>query len=280
MSEYHAQTNETEIVKLSSGIEQVRWRRNSSAPEGEVGLEIRTRFVGNGADLEIELSDHSGKKYEKFKENITGNRFWALIRVPEKARDALYADVKLPKHGLKQKSPPLLIIPPVAITNVKWSEREARRGDVLKLTADVKGAPDGTDAELVIWEHDADDAHDLVTKFNVLVEKHKVEAEWEYEYHEDTDDIPTKEESEKGYNPPEYFFRVTVHGVSADSELLTFKDWIDIELKNQFDIPIPEENYVLRLPDGTERKGKLDKDGRSTEKDVPPGKTVIEFPDL
>jgi len=277
---YKGNTNEVKEVKLASAIQTVAWTCPVAAPGAEVSLEIFTSYVGNGAELEVKLSEHSGKKHGTLKGIVAGNRYRAAVTVPEKAQDALYADVKLSKHGLKQKSPPLLLVPPVQIKNLKWSAKEARRGDVLTLTADIEGAPVGTDAKIGIWEHDDDGAHDPITDLSAPIKSGKVKIDWEYEYHEDTDDIPTTEEAEKGYNPPEYFFRVEALGVTADSDLLKFKDWIEIELKDQFGAPIPEENYTLRLPDGSERKGKLDKEGKATEKDVPPGKATFEFPDL
>ena len=108
---------------------------------------------------------------------------------------------------LTKKSNCMYVYPAVEIKNLKWDKNEARRGDILKLTADVTNVYEGAEAEIQIWEHDSDGAHDLITKFPVIVKNKKIEADWEYEYHEDTDDIPTEEETEKGYNPPEYFFR-------------------------------------------------------------------------
>lgn len=280
MADHRTQTDAVKKVTLPSALSAVSWSRRSSAPGGMVGLEVFTAFVGNGAALEIELTDQSGKSFGKFKDKITGNRFWADIRVPKDARQALFATVKLPKHGLNQKSAALLLGPAVEITNLKWDKKEARRGDILKLTADVKGVPDGTEALLQILEHDSDGAHDLVTKFTLEVKNKKVELDWEYEYHEDTDDIPTKDEAAKGYNPPEYFFTVAIGGVTEKSGLLTFKDWVDIVLKNQDGKPIPDEDYVIHLPDGATRKGKLDSEGKAIEKDVPPGKYTVEFPNL
>jgi len=177
------------------------------------------------------------------------------------------------------KSNPLIILPKIEITNAKWDKKEARRGDILKLSANIKGVPDGTEAEIEIWEHDADEAHDLITKFQVIVKDSKVESEWEYEYHEDTDDIPTEEESEKGYNPPEYFFRVRVGEVSADSELLTFKDWIEIRLIDGFGDPVSEAEFIVRLADGSEVQGKLDDKGYALVEDIPPGAYWVQFPE-
>lgn len=281
MSKIHqSKTDEIKKVELPSAIEQVIWKKPIVACGSQVGIEVYTCYVGNNSDIEIEFSDHSGKKIGTTKSKISRNFLQLQFLVPKDAQKILYATAKLPKHSLEKKSNPLLVTPPLEITNLKWDKKEARRGDILKLKADVKGAQEGSEAEIEIWEHDADGAHDLITKFPKVVKNNKIEADWEYEYHEDTDDIPTKEESEKGYHPPEYFFRVSLNGVSEDSGLLKFKDWIEIDLKNQLDQPIPNEKYELMLPDGTKREGKLDELGKAIEKDVPPGKCLISFPEL
>ncbi len=267
-------------VQLASAIRVVTWTEAKAAPGGTVGLEVFTEFVGNDADLNLELSDRNGKKHGTVRDKISGNHFWATIRVPAGAEKELYATAELPKHGLKLKSDPLVVLPAVEIKNLKWDRNEARRGDVVGMTADIKGVPDGTESTLTILEHDADGAHDRVTSFTVPVKQGKIESKWEYEYIEDTDEIPTKEEAAKGYNPPEYFFRITIGGVSADSGLLLFKDWVEIDLKDQAGKPIPDQDYELKLPDGTTRKGKLDANGTAREKDVPPGPYTIEFPKL
>jgi hypothetical protein len=266
-------------VKLPSTIERVLWTAPIVAVGAVVGLEIFTHFVGDCSEMDIELSDHTGKKFGKYKEKITGNRFWAQIKVPADAKQALYAEVKLPKHGLQMKSNPLILLPAVEITNLKWDKKEARRGDILKLTADIKGVQDDVEAEISIWEYDDDLAHDFISKFPATVKDGKIEADWEYEYHEDTDGIPTDRELEKGYNPPEYFFRVSLGGVQADSGILEFKDWLEISLKDNFGDPVPDADYVLKLADGTEKQGKLDKDGRARIEDIPPGSYWIHFPE-
>jgi len=280
MTDHQGNTDEPTKVELTSEIQRVIWTKQKAVPGGMAGLEIHTHYVGSNSELKIELEDHQGKSFGKYKEKIHGNRFWANIKIPEDAKDALYAKVKLPKHGLELKSNPLIILPKIEITNAKWDKKEARRGDILKLTANIKGVPDGTEAEIEIWEHDADEAHDLITKFPVIVKDSKVESEWEFEYHEDTDEIPTKEESEKGYNPPEYFFRVKVGEVHKDSELLEFKDWIEISLVDKDENPMPDEKYILYLADGSQKKGTLDNQGKAKIEDILPGPVKIEYPDV
>jgi hypothetical protein len=275
---HRGDTDKTTKIELPSAIEQIAWSRGIASPGGEIALGVFTHYVGNGSELEIELSDNSGKQIDTLKEKLVGNRFWTTITIPENARDALFADVILQKHGLSKRSPALVLTPPVKITDVKWDKEEIHRGEKATLTATVEGVPDGMEAEISIWENDEEGAHELVTKFPGIVRDGQIEAEWEFEYHDDTDDIPTEEETEKGYRIPEYFFRVSMFGTKAESELIRFKDWIEIELST--DESASGIRYVLYLPDGTTREGKLDSDGRSREDDMPPGGYIVDFPDL
>ena len=270
-------TDRKQEIKLDSSIEQVVWAKNSASPGGKVGIEVFTKFVGNNSELKIEISDKSGKTFETIKGKISGNHYWKEINVPEKAKDELYAEVSLSKHGLSKKSNGLYLFPFVEIKNLKWDKQEAKRGEVLKLTADIKGLADGNEAEIQIWEHDADQAHDLVTKFSVVIKNQKIEAEWEFQYVDDTDDIPSHNESENGYQWPEYFFRVVVAGKSADSGLLKFKDWVEIEFQDNSGNSLIDVQYFLRLADGSERKGKTDNQGLAKEINIPPGNVYLEF---
>ena len=72
-----------------------------------------------------------------------------------------------------------------SLFNAKWSKDEAKVGDVVKLTAEVEGYKDGTEALFVIWERDLDGKDDHITQMTYKVQGGKVEAEWKYEYHED-----------------------------------------------------------------------------------------------
>jgi hypothetical protein len=150
---------------------------------------------------------------------------------------------------------------------------------VVGLTADAKGFPNGTRIPIAIFEHDDDGGHDFITEIEGTIRNEKLKTEWAYEYHEDTDDIPKDGEAEKGYSPPEYFFRAGADGVTVDSGLLLFKDYVDIAL-TVAGKPAAGEEYTLTLPDGAERKGKLGDDGKAREKDVPPGPFSVKFPRL
>lgn len=272
MSSHKGAVDEAHQIELPSSIERVQWADLRAAPGGTVGLEVSTRYVGNGSTLQIKLTDHKGTTHGTFKNQIHNNHLSAEVQVPPKAKDALYAEVKLPKHGLKQKSPALLLTAPVKIKNAEWSKDEARRGDVLTLSADVKGVPDGTEATIEIFEHDEESAHDLIAELSTVVEKERVEVEWEYEYHEDTDRIPTDEEAEKGYKPPEYLFQVSVEGVTARSGLLSFKDWVEFLFTDAHGKPREDVKDVkFRYPDGKEVEKEPNEKGKVILEDIPPG---------
>jgi hypothetical protein len=284
MATYRGTTNETHRIQLDSAVDVVAWDRRIAAPGARVGLDIRTHFVGNGAAVEVQLRDQRGTTFTRYTEGITANRLRVEVPVPADAAEALFADVALPKHGLKTSSPPLLLTPRIDLQDLQWVKdgaeaTEARRGDTLTLRATAKGAPDGLEAELTVFEHDADGAHDLVTRFPARIRREQIEAQWAFAYVEDTDDIPTDDEVESGYSHPEYFFRVDAAGVRAESGQLRFQDWIRVTVVDDFGQPAVSAEYVLHLPDGSQRQGTLDEAGALYATDLPPGPVRVECPD-
>ena len=295
MHEYEKQTDEIHEVKLDSKITNVNWRQKIATVGDKVSFFVQTHYVGSGSDIEVKFEDKKGKirlstgdEPGKMKGIVSGkvygDQFMGTIVIPEKAREELKFTVKLNKHGLEMKSKPIIVFPKINVTNLKWGQKEARRGDVVKLSADIEGLPDEAEVMILIYEYDQDGAHDFITKFPCRVQNKKIETEWEYEYHEDTDEIPTQEEKEKygkNYNPPEYFFVIDFHGQrfgeEQESGLLEFKDWIELVLFDGAGIEIPDIGYKLTLPDGNQRSGKLDKNGYAKQDDIPPGKATVEW---
>ena len=284
MAEYTKPTDKVHIITLESKITHAIWRSKVACVEEKAVFEVWTHFVGNGSDIQIKVEDKRGKTVGKVKGKVYGDYYAGSVIVPKKAKEELSFTAKLPKHGLEMKSNTLKVIPPIKVTNMKWGQKEARREDVVKLSADIEGVPDETEVIIHIYEHDQDGAHDFITKFPCCVKNKKIDAEWEYEYHEDTDEIPTDEEMKKygkSYNPSEYFWVVDVYGKrfgeKQESGLLEFKDWVSIELKDEQRNVIGNVDYVLHLPDGSEKRGTLDDDGIAKEEDIPPGKIIIEF---
>jgi len=284
MAEYTKPTDEVHVITIESKITHAIWRTRVACVKEKAVFEVWTHFVGNGSEIQIKVEDKRGKKIEKLKGKVYGDYFAGSILVSKKAKEELSFTAKLPKHGLEMKSDTLRVIPAIKVTNMKWGQKEARREDVVKLSADIEGVPDETEVMIHIYEYDQDGAHDFITKFPCRVKNKKIEADWEYEYHEDTDAISTDEEMKeygKSYNPPEYFWVVDVagkrFGEEQESGLLEFKDWIEIDLRDINGQIVPNEDYTIHLPDGKKRDGTLDSNGYARVEDIPPGKFTVEF---
>ena len=163
------------------------------------------------------------------------------------------------------------------ILSAFWNVPAARRGDVLALQASTENFLNGEKATFRIYEYDSDGNHDFIAELEAKVERGMASTQWAFRYDKDTDDILSREESEIGYNPPEYFFELEIGKKTARSVLLEFKDWIEFELKDQERRPIPNICYIAYLPDGIRAVGRLDSDGCGRLEDVPPGKVRLEF---
>ena len=56
--------------------------------------------------------------------------------------------------------------------------------------------------------------------------------------------------------------------------------WVEIELVGEDDSPIPDEKFELTMPDGTQHRGKLNRDGWARVEGRGEGKCAVCFPDL
>ncbi|MBU8922135.1 MAG: hypothetical protein KOO63_09995 [Bacteroidales bacterium] len=288
-SEFKKPVDSEEEIKLDSGLIYADWSQGSAFSGYPARLEVGTVFVGNGAKIEISGKSEGGKKFDKIKDTINANKYTGEIDIPEDVEpgDMIWFEVKLSANSIDGESSRIPVYPAPLITNMAWSAQEARRGDVLKLTADVERVEAGTEALVTILEYDNDSAHDKIVEIPAEIRDMKLELEWEYEYHEDADELPTSEEVGRyggEYNPPEYFFIIDIKGFKAgagqESGLLTFKDYIEIVLRDAGNVPKADERYVLHMPDGSTRDGNLDSDGKAREEGIPPGHVKVEFPDM
>ncbi len=276
-------------IELESSLISASWRTGLAIGGTNAKLEVRTCFVGNGATIKITAHSESGSRLGKIKDKIRNNIYLGEIPIPGDIEegDRVYFEVDLPKNGVSGESTMIPATPPVVVSNMRWSAEEARRGDVLELTAEVEGIRSNTPVSLVIYEYDRDSAHDKIATIPAEVVGGRVEALWEYEYHEDTDEIPTEEEMQeygRNYNPPEYFFTILYEGQEfgreQESGLLLFKDWVCLKLVDGQGNPIGEKDYQVTLPDGETRSGKLDRNGRARLDNIPPGRITVQYQDL
>ncbi len=286
-TKFNKATDSQHQEKLESTLLSALWRAGVAIAGETAEFEVLTSFVGQGADIKITGKSEKGKKLGKVSGQMKNNKFVGSLDIPDdlKRDDAVFFEVDLSKNGIKDESNHIPVLP-IKVSNMKWSAKEARRGDLLKLTADVKGCYEGTEVIVTIYEYDRDNIHDKIIDIPAEINKEKLELMWEFQFYNDTGEIPTDEELKNyggKYSNPEYFFTLKIAGVEfgkkQESGLLTFKDSYETQLVDRDGQPIPDRDYELLLPDGTKSKGKTDKEGKIFLKDVPPGNITIEFPE-
>ena len=66
-------------------------------------------------------------------------------------------------------------------------------------------------------------------------------------------------------------------GDKQESDLLQFKDWIEVDLQDETGNPLADEPFTCLLPDGTKQEGILDENGHARLESVPPGPVEVSF---
>lgn len=288
-TKFSKSTDKEHKVKLESSILHAAWSTNVAYAGSEIGVEVKTMFVGEGGKIKITGKSEKGKKLGKINDKIFGNGYSGKLTIPEKIKigDKAFFEVKLPQLGLSAKSNRIPIYPRIVVSNMAWDKKEAGRGDTLKLAADVEGVRDESEVKIIIYEHDRDGNHDRVAEIPAGVKNKRIEVMWEFEYHDDTLNILTENElqkysKEKHYACPEYFFTLNIgdeeFGKNQESGLIVFKDWIDFTLLDEKGEPYKNEDYIILLADGNNRKGTLDENGGGREQELPPGEITIILP--
>jgi len=288
-TKFNKSTDKEHKIKLESSILHATWSGNEVHAGSEALIEVKTLFVGEGGKIKITGKSEKGKKLGKIKDKIYGNGFSGRLTIPDKIKpgDMAYFKVELSGLGVSAESNHVPIRPKIEISNMKWDKQEARRGDVLKLSADIGGVRDETEVSVIIYEYDQDGNHDKIVEIPTNVKSKKIEVEWEYEYHDSTLNIATEKQlqkykKEKHYANPEYYFTLKIDdeefGQKQESGLFKFKDMLDFTLLKDSGEPYANEDYIILLADGKDRKGTLDESGHGSEQDLPPGEATIILP--
>jgi uncharacterized Zn-binding protein involved in type VI secretion len=168
------------------------------------------------------------------------------------------------------------------MSEAEWSVAEAAMGETVKMSAKVEGAEPGAEATFTVYQRDLSGADRAVEKVEAQVNGTQVEAEWELVYlpdqpgkEDDTGEIVTALQK---YSAPEYYFEVAVKQLQTRSGMMVYKDYVEIELKDEDGNPMAGEDYVVYLSNGEVRQGKLDSNGYMKEENIPPVFVHVAFP--
>ncbi len=288
MSQHTVGADEEATIELTPSIISCYPMSAMAPAESEIECQVLTAMVGQGARIRV-TGKINGSRCSTVNGRIYGNLFSAQIAIPEDVEfgDEFTFDVELPGNDCDDESTPIPCTPAVTVSNRRWSQETARRGDLLTLTGDVAGLRTGMDVEIVIYEYDTDELHDELIALPARIDDGSFEVSWEFDYVEETDRIHTEEqlsEAGRNYSPPEFFFAVRVGGVEFGSEQpeprLEFQDWIELALRDGANLPIPGQAYRITTADGNVIEGELDDQGLAVVEDIPPGPYGVEYPDL
>lgn len=162
---------------------------------------------------------------------------------------------------------------PNELINARWSKLEARVGDEVELAVDA-GFADGTEVTFRIREQDADGEDDPVAEVTGQVEGQVARARWTFAWTDDEDDAAAEDEA---FPAPEYVFRAECAEAHADSRLLRFKDWVELELLDREEQPLAGIEVTLTLADGSTRTEATNEEGIARWEDVPAGEVSFDY---
>jgi hypothetical protein len=282
---YTKPADQAHKIQVQSNLIYALWTCGIAHAETEAPFIVKTSLVGEGAEIKIKLKNDSGKTLEKKSDKIFGNCYRGIIAVPLKVKmdDMLYLEIELSKQGLSGESNQVPAGPSLKPRSMQWSSKETKRGDVIKMQAQFIDLPDNTDAEVTIYEFDKDGNHDPLITLPTVIKNSALDLSWEYQYHDETDRIPTQSELKpyrKNYQRPQYFYVIEIDGcrigTKQESGLLKFNDAITLSLVDPDGTVRANETYRITFPDGTEKKGTLDANGKASI-DMPPGPFTVEY---
>ena len=142
----------------------------------------------------------------------------------------------------------------------------------ITLTARVGNVPDSTPATITIVEQTTRKDTPLSYQIESEVRGGKVSVVWTVRYDADDEDELGFGET---YEQPSYAFFVECNGEKSGLSK-PVKLYADVYMRLSFqDRVLADYPYVLKLADGSYRKGKTDKDGLIAEKKIPLGKIQI-----
>ena len=290
MPTYTKPSDTANKIQLESHLIYAIWTVGLAHAGQEAQLEVRTSLVGNGAKIKITSSTENGKKLDKVEGTVFNNRYTGKVLIPDNCKpdDMIYFEAELPKHGLKEQSNSIPVRPVVKVSKMQWDRTEVKRGDIVTLTCQFQsGVQDDDDATVIIYEHNPNSNDIKVVSIPTVIKDNKIEIQWEFDYQDNTILIPTDDDLQpykKNYYNPQFYFEAVVDGVrigeKQESGLMKFKDYIEIELKDERGNPVDKEQYQIDFADGVQRSGTLDADGKAVVSNVPPGAYEITFPQL
>jgi uncharacterized Zn-binding protein involved in type VI secretion len=157
-----------------------------------------------------------------------------------------------------------------AITAAHWSVRDARDNDTVQCIVETVGVDNGTPATLQIYMKNLNSPDKVVlTVDNLTINNGSLNHNWQPSFFSDSE---CAGKLAKGFVAPSFFFKAAIAGLVERSGVLTYRDYVEIQLNDEDNNPIGNAQYQIALSTGEIRTGTLDGNGFARVNNVPPGK--------
>jgi len=227
--------------------------------------------VETGHTLDVKFVDKGGKP-------ISGASY--SVKTPDgRTLDGILA-ARVKRSGLDEGNYEIALS---RITKAEWSPKTARNGEKVKLLMEGIGFEKGAEAAFEIWVKDIGRPDRKAKTFSeIAISGGKAEAEWTYSFESieepTTDTAEESGEQRRGYSSPRFYFIVTAGSQRTKSQVLDYKDYVEIELVDKDGNAMANEEYILRFSNGEVRRGTLNGSGTAREEKVPPSRHTVEYP--
>jgi uncharacterized Zn-binding protein involved in type VI secretion len=218
--------------------------------------------------IEFEFKDKAGNE-------VSGVHYKLTDTDNKESKSVLKTDGRILRDGVKQGQAKVVLID---LYSAAWSKEKAKVGDKVKLTVKSLGIDNGEKVEFRIFVKDINYADHLLTTLEANINSDKAEVEWEMKVDEEYIKIVDEKKNIGRYSLPFFYFDAYCNELVAKSPLLYYDDFIELNLVDTDNKPVKNEDYIIYLPNGEVRKGKLDGNGYKKEEKIPPGLCNVIFP--
>lgn len=243
-----------------------------SATKGAITSAALASITPGTVDIENHFLDVTFN--DKAKLPITGYRY--TIKGPDgKTLDGrLSGEIK--RRGIAQGNYEIILF---GIVNADWSKQEAEVGETVKMKVETVGIENGTKASLQVFIKDANYTDYLLETFETEVKGDKVEQDYTLQVDDKLLGICGQKAKNVRYSQPFFYYKVGIGGLTEQSALLLYKDYAEIEVKDEEGNAIGDKKFKAHLPTGEVKEGKLDSSGKAKIDKVPPGniKLTIDY---
>jgi uncharacterized Zn-binding protein involved in type VI secretion len=163
------------------------------------------------------------------------------------------------------------------IVNAQWSTRQEDVGKAVNLIVDTIGVENGEKAAIDIYVRDANFGDHHLASVEAQVNNNQVKTQWTLSVDEKYLKLCDLKDTTKRSSRPFFFFRVAIGDLTEQSAQLYYKDWVEIELKDEDGKAIADKNFKAFLPSGEIREGKTDSQGKARIEGVSPGAAQLEI---